>query len=73
MAKGTYDDPILVDGLFTKTINGVKKKFFKLKTGSSVDTSNFVKKSGDTLTGSQFIRNTDNSFFTVLWWSKMEQ
>ena len=31
MAKGTgtYDDPILVDGLFTKTINGVKK-FFKL-------------------------------------------
>ena len=31
MAKGTgtYDDPIIVDGLFTKTINGVKK-FFKL-------------------------------------------
>lgn len=31
MAKGTgtYDDPILVDGLFTKTVNGVKK-FFKL-------------------------------------------
>lgn len=29
MAKGTYDDPILVDGLFAKTINGVKK-FFKL-------------------------------------------
>lgn len=39
MAKGTgtYDDPILVDGLFTKTINGVKK-FFKLNgSSSSVD------------------------------------
>ena len=35
MAKGTgtYDDPILVDGLFTKTINGVKK-FFKLNSNS---------------------------------------
>lgn len=62
MAKGTgtYDDPIICDGLFSKTIDGVKK-FFKLKTGSSVDTSQFVKKSGDTLTGSQFIRNVDDS------------
>lgn len=36
MAKGTgtYDDPIIVDGIFTKTINGVKK-FFKLNVGSS--------------------------------------
>lgn len=36
MAKGTgtYDDPIIVDGIFTKTINGVKK-FFKLNTGGS--------------------------------------
>lgn len=35
MAKGTgtYDDPIIVDGIFTKTIDGVKK-FFKLNTGS---------------------------------------
>jgi len=31
---GTYDDPIIVDGIFTKTINGVKK-FFKLNTGGS--------------------------------------
>lgn len=61
MAKGTgtYDDPIICDGLFSKTINGVKK-FFKLKTGS-VDTSNFVKKSGDILTGEQFFRNFNNS------------
>lgn len=62
MAKGTgtYDDPILVDGLFTKTINGVKK-FFALKTGASVDVSQFVKKSGDILTGEQFFRNFNNS------------
>lgn len=62
MAKGTgtYDDPIICDGIFSKTINGVKK-FFKIKTGSSVDTSNFVKKSGDTLTGVEFTRNVDNS------------
>lgn len=33
MAKGTYDDPILVDGLFTKTINGVKKKSLNSKQG----------------------------------------
>jgi hypothetical protein len=31
---GTYDDPIIVDGIFTKTIDGVKK-FFKLNVGSS--------------------------------------
>ena len=30
---GTYDDPILVDGIFTKTINGVKK-FFKINSNS---------------------------------------
>ena len=66
MAKGTgtYDDPILVDGLFTKTINGVKK-FFKIKTGSSVDTSQFVRKSGDTLTGSSFARNVDNDSLMI--------
>lgn len=36
MAKGTgtYDDPIIVDGIFSKTINGVKK-FFKLNGNSS--------------------------------------
>ena len=63
MAKGTgtYDDPILVDGLFSKTINGVKK-FFKIKTGSSVDTSQFIKKSGDILTGNRFTRNVDNDY-----------
>ena len=27
---GTYDDPIIVDGIFTKTIDDVKK-FFKFK------------------------------------------
>lgn len=57
---GTYDDPIICDGIFTKTINGVKK-FFKIK-GSSVDTSQFVKKSGDVLTGTHFTKNTDNSY-----------
>lgn len=68
MAKGTgtYDDPILVDGLFTKTINGVKK-FFKIKTGSSVDTSNFIKKTGDTVNGqltfsdNYYIQKTDDA------------
>lgn len=36
MAKGTgtYDDPIIVDGIFSKTFDGVKK-FFKLNVGSS--------------------------------------
>lgn len=36
MAKGTgtYDDPIICDGIFSKTINGVKK-FFKLNGNSS--------------------------------------
>lgn len=36
MAKGTgtYNDPIIVDGIFSKTIDGVKK-FFKLNVGSS--------------------------------------
>lgn len=64
MAKGTgtYDDPILVDGLFTKTINGVKK-FFKIKTGS-VDTSNLVKKSGDTLNGNYFFSDDCNLYKT---------
>ena len=44
MAKGTgtYDDPIICDGLFSKTIDGVKK-FFKIKTGASVDDSNYAK------------------------------
>lgn len=62
MAKGTgtYDDPIICDGIFSKTINGVKK-FFKIKTGSSVDTSQFIKKSGDVLTGSSFQRDTNTS------------
>lgn len=65
MAKGTgtYDDPILVDGLFSKTINGVKK-FFKIKTGSSVDTSQFVKKSGDTLNGNYFFSDGCNLYKT---------
>lgn len=31
---GTYDDPIPVKGLFTKTING-EKKFFILKSGQA--------------------------------------
>ena len=63
MAKGTgtYDDPIICDGLFSKTIDGVKK-FFKIKTGSSVDTSQFVKKSGDVLTGTIFSKDTNNSY-----------
>ena len=36
MAKGTgtYDDPIICDGIFSKTINGVKK-FFKINGNSS--------------------------------------
>lgn len=64
MAKGTgtYDDPIICDGLFSKTINGVKK-FFKLKTGS-VDTSNLVKKSGDTLNGNYFFSDGCNLYKT---------
>lgn len=39
MAKGTgtYDDPIIVDGLFSKTVNGVKK-FFKLNSNSGGST-----------------------------------
>lgn len=66
MAKGTgtYDDPIICDGIFSKTINGVKK-FFKIKTGSSVDTSQFVKKSGDVLTGTHFTRNVDNEYIYI--------
>ena len=31
---GTYDDPIIVDSIFSKTIDGVKK-FFKINTGGS--------------------------------------
>ena len=68
MAKGTgtYDDPILCDGIFTKTINGVKK-FFKINTSSSVDTSNFIKKTGDTVNGqltfsdNYYIQKTDDA------------
>jgi hypothetical protein len=65
MAKGTgtYDDPIICDGLFSKTIDGVKK-FFKIKTGASVDTSNFVKKSGDTLNGNYFFSDKCNLYKT---------
>lgn len=63
MAKGTYDDPILCDGIFTKTINGVKK-FFKINTSSSVDTSQFVKKSGDTLNGNYFFNDGCNLYKT---------
>ena len=39
MAKGTgtFDDPIIVDGLFSKTVNGVKK-FFKLNSNSGGST-----------------------------------
>lgn len=68
MAKGTYDDPILCDGIFTKTINGVKK-FFKINTGSSVDTSNFIKKTGDTVNGqltisdNYYIQKTDDAHY----------
>lgn len=64
MAKGTgtYDDPIICDGLFSKTIGGVKK-FFKLKTGT-VDTSNLVKKSGDTLNGNYFFSDGCNLYKT---------
>lgn len=53
MAKGTgtYDNPILVDGIFTKTING-KKKFFILKSNQTATPADvYVKKSGDTMTG----------------------
>lgn len=68
MAKGTgtYDDPIICDGLFSKTIDGVKK-FFKIKTGSSVDTSNFIKKTGDivngqlTISDNYYIQKTDDA------------
>lgn len=42
---GTYEDPIIVDSIFSKTIDGVKK-FFKLNTGTSnssdTDSSNCV-------------------------------
>ena len=34
---GTYDDPIPVKGLFSKTING-EKKFFILKSGQASQT-----------------------------------
>lgn len=68
MAKGTgtYDDPIICDGIFSKTIDGVKK-FFKIKAGSSVDTSNFIKKTGDTVNGqltfsdNYYIQKTDDA------------
>jgi hypothetical protein len=68
MAKGigTYDDPIICDGLFFKKIDGVKK-FFKIKTGSNVDTSNFIKKTGDTVNGqltfsdNYYIQKTDDA------------
>lgn len=42
---GTYEDPIIVDSIFSKTIDGVKK-FFKLNVGNSnssdTDSSNCV-------------------------------
>ena len=65
MAKGTgtYDDPIICDGIFSKTIDGVKK-FFKIKTGSSVDTSQFVRKNGDTLNGNYFFSDNCNLYKT---------
>lgn len=68
MAKGTgtYDDPIIVDGIFTKTIDGVKK-FFKLNTGSkqssepSIDTDAFVKYTDSNLQGSHNVHYVDLS------------
>lgn len=68
MAKGTgtYDDPIIVDGIFSKTINGVKK-FFKLNTGSkqssepSIDTDAFVKYTNSNLQGNHNVRYVDLS------------
>lgn len=75
MAKGTgtYDDPIIVDGIFTKTIDGVKK-FFKLNVensnSSDTDSSNCVQyDSVGAVTLSykpQHIRkNTDDSNITL--------
>lgn len=67
MAKntGSYDDPIPVEGLFSKTIDG-EKKFFKLSSnGPSVDTSLFIKKSGDIITGENFSRDKDDSFLLL--------
>lgn len=63
---GTYDDPIIVDGIFTKTIDGVKK-FFKLNTGSkqssepSIDTDAFVKYTDSNLQGSHNVHYVDLS------------
>lgn len=65
MAKGTgtYDDPIICDGIFSKTIDGVKK-FFKINTSSNVNESKFVKKSGDTLNGNYFFSDNCNLYKT---------
>jgi hypothetical protein len=68
MAKGTgtYDDPIIVDGIFSKTINGVKK-FFKLNTGSkqssepSIDTDAFVKYKDSNLQSNHNVHYVDLS------------
>lgn len=68
MAKGTgtFDDPIIVDGIFSKTINGVKK-FFKLNTGSkqssepSIDTDAFVKYTNSNLQESHNVHYVDLS------------
>lgn len=66
---GTYDDPIIVDSIFSKTIDGVKK-FFKINTGGSTSsdtgTSNCIqydKTGAVTLTYKpQYIRkSTDDS------------
>lgn len=64
-STGSYDDPIPVEGLFSKTIDG-EKKFFKLSSnGPSVDTSLFLKKSGDIITGENFSRDKDDSFLQL--------
>lgn len=68
MAKGTgtYDDPIIVDGIFSKTIDGVKK-FFKLNAGSkqssepSIDTDAFVKYKDSNLQGNHNVHYVDLS------------
>ena len=59
MAKGTgaYDDPILVDGLFTKKIN-VVKKFFKLNSNGK-DYSQLQAEINNTI--EQLRLNTNNS------------
>lgn len=68
MAKGTgtYNDPIIVDGIFSKTIDGVKK-FFKLNVGSkqssepSIDTDAFVKYTNSNLQENHNVHYVDLS------------